>query len=230
MDVAIHFEPGIAWQAKRVGDFSEGLKSLGIDHVITSSRERVADVAILFGTTFWRKIEDDKPWMLVDRASVGDPYYVQLVWNGHGRRGDHMVPPWADEGRWEDLERELWPLTLGYSDVVLCGQTEPYSPHWDRMEDWYATVKEATHFRPHPQGNNPTELPVKKDWIDAKFHVLNSSVGVEAVIRGRPVEIHDEGCMAFGSEDRETWAHWLAWTQWRWDEIREGIGHLFDHV
>lgn len=190
----------------------------------------MADVSILFGTTFWRAIEGDGgDWLLVDRASVGDPDYVQLVWNGHGRRGDHRVPPWADESRWLALGVELWPQVYDYEKVVLCGQTEPYSPNWDRIEDWYATVTEATHFRPHPAGGNPTGLPEWRQWHSAKFHVLNSSVGVEAVIRGRHVEIHDEGSMAWGVEDREDWAHWLAWTQWHWDEIREGrpIEHLF---
>jgi hypothetical protein len=230
MGLAVHYNQAVPWQAKRIGDFSQGLKALGIEHDITESRTRIADVSILFGTTFWRSIESDEgDWLLVDRASVGDPDFVQLVWNGHGRRGDHRVPPWADESRWEALGRELWPPLMGYQHIVLCGQTEPYSPHWSRLDEWYATVTEATHFRPHPAGTNPTALPVKTDWTDAKFHVLNSSVAVEAVIRGRPVEVHDEGCMAYGIEDREEWAHLLAWTQWNWEEIRAGrpVGHLF---
>ena len=230
MSLAIHYEPKVAWQAARIKDFSSGLSALGIEHEVTSSRSRVADASILFGTTFWRDIEGDGgDWLLVDRASVGDPDFVQLVWNGHGKRGDHCVPPWADEGRWEALGIELWPMLMGYEDIVICGQTEPYSPHWDRIEDWYASITDATHFRRHPAGTNPTRLPEKKGWTDAKFHVLNSSVGVEAVIRGRVVEVHDEGCMAYGIEDRDEWAHWLAWTQWSWDEIRAGrpIEHYF---
>lgn len=229
--VAIHYEPRIEWQAKRLADFSEGLKALGIEHTATTNRSRIADISILFGTTFWRDIEKDGgDWLLVDRCSIGDGgQWVSLGWNGHGRRGDHRVPPWADEGRWLALGVELWPEVFDYEDIVLCGQTEPYSPKWNRIEDWYASVTEATHFRPHPAGGNPTRLPVKRDWFNAKFHVLNSSVAVEAVIRGRHVEIHDEGCMAYGIEDREEWAHWLAWTQWSWGEIREGrpIEHLF---
>ena len=228
--VAIHYDRYVPWQDKRISAFVDGMNALGIEHIVTHSRTRVADVSILFGTTFWRQIEaDGGDWLLVDRASIRDPDYVQLVWNGHGKRGDHRVPQWADESRWETLGVELWPQVMGYQHVVLCGQTEPYSPHWKRMEDWYATVTEATHFRPHPAGTNPTGLPIKKDWTDAKFHVLNSSVGVEAVIRGRVVDIHDEGCLAYGIEDRDEWATWLAWTQWNWDEIRAGkpIAHLF---
>jgi len=232
MGIAIHFEPGVEWQAKRVQAFSDGLTALGLSHITTSSRTRVADIAILFGTTFWRHIENDGgKWMLVDRASIGDPEYVQLVWNGHGKRGNHMVPNSVDDGRWNALDIDLAPERFGFEDIVICGQTEPYSPHWANMEDWYASIQYATHFRPHPVGGNPTTLPIKKDW-DANFHVLNSSVGIEAVIRGRPVKIYDEGCMAHGIADRQQWAHWLAWTQWQWDEIRDGkpIKHLFEGI
>lgn len=232
MSIAIHCNPDIKWQAKRAQYFSDGLKALGIDHCVTSSRSRVEEIAILFGTTFWRAIESDGgQWMLVDRASIGDPDFVQLVWNGHGKRGDHRVPESADESRWQALGIELQRQVYGFKDIVICGQTEPYSPHWDHIEDWYASIKSATHFRPHPAGSNPTGLPTKRDWA-ANFHVLNSSVGIEAVIRGRPVLVHDEGCMAYGIKDRDEWAAWLAWTQWHWDEIRAGepIKHLFEEL
>ena len=229
--VAIHCNPKVEWQAKRADCFADGLTALGIDNYCTSSRSRVEDIAILFGTTFWRDIEADGEYLLVDRASIGDPEYVQLVWNGHGRRGDHMVPDGINATRWKALCVELEQPLPYYQDIVLCGQTETYSPKFAQIEDWYATVKDATHFRPHPAGNNPTGLPVKKDWC-ASFHVLNSSVGIEAVIRGCHVVIHDEGCMAFGITDREQWATWLAWTQWRWNEIRAGapIKHLFEAI
>ena len=235
MTVAIHCEPKVEWQKKRIQDFSHGLTALGIEHGATSCRHRISDIAILFGTTFWRDIErDGGKWMLVDRASVGDPEYVQLVWNGHGQRGDHMTPDSIDDARWNALGVKLEPQRIGFEgsgfdDTVICGQTETYSPHWDRIEDWYASIEGATHFRPHPAGDNPTGLPVKTDW-HAKFHVLNSSIGIEAVIRGRPVKIHDQGCMAYGILDRQEWANWLAWTQWSWDEIRAGkpIRHLFE--
>lgn len=229
--IAIHHEPAVEWQERRVQQFSDGLKAIGIDHVVTSSRERVSDVAILFGTTFWRRVEDDQPWLLVDRASIGDPDYVSLVWNGHGRRGDHCVPDSIDEARWKALGVEIKPQQAPFRDTVICGQTEPYSPHWNTMAEWYETVVDATHFRQHPSGGNPTALPTKRGW-NANFHVLNSSVAVEAALRGCPLKVHDEGCMAHGIQDREAWAHWLAWTQWNWNEIESGypIKHLFEAI
>jgi hypothetical protein len=229
--VAIHYNPSIDWQTQRVSSFADGLRSLGITHKVTTKRHRVADASILFGTTFWRAVEDEHPWMLVDRASVGDPEYVQLVWNGHGRRGDHMVPADHDDSRWKELGVELQDMKLPFRDTVICGQTEPYSPHWENMWSWYDTLIDATHFRPHPAAGNPTALPIKRGW-DANFHVLNSSVGVEAAIRGVPLIVHDEGSMAHGIQDRQDWAHWLAWTQWSWKEIAAGkpIQHLFEAI
>ena len=229
--IAIHYEPNVPWQKLRVQQFSSGLTALGLSHEITTSRARVSDHAILFGTTFWRRIEDGEPWLLVDRASVGDPEFVSLVWNGHGQRGNHCVPDVIDGSRWNDLGVDLHPQQIPFGDTVICGQTEPYSPHWNTMAEWYDTLIGATHFRPHPAGNNPTRLPVKRGW-DANFHVLNSSIAVEAAIRGCPLVVHDEGCMAHGIKDREHWAHWLAWTQWNWHEIESGepIKHLFEGI
>ena len=238
MSIAIHYEPNIEWHAKRVHQFSTGLNTLGLEHEITSSRQRVAEHSILFGTTLWRGIEEERDFLLVDRASIGDPDYVSLVWNNHGRRGDHCVPDQVDSSRWNALGVELQPRVAPFERTVICGQTEPYSPHFKSMSEWYDTITPgywrglgATHFRPHPQGDNPTFLPTYRGW-EANFHVLNSSVGVEAAIRGLPLMVHDEGCMAHGIKDRQEWANWLAWTQWRWDEIESGlpIKHLFEEL
>ena len=236
MRVAIHHEPNIAWQAKRVDYFSAGLDALGIDHSITSSRTRVADVAILFGTTCWRHIETDGgKWMLVDRASFGDSEFVQLVWNGHGRRGDHMVPKNKGD-RAALIGPELQPWRTG-SRVVLCGQTEPYSPDYFRMEEWYSeAIKERkpTHFRKHPVGVNPTTLPLVTDWNDVGLAItLNSSIAVDAVIAGIPIVVDDFGGMADEARyNRRRWLEWLCWTQWSWTEIKAGepIRHLFRKI
>ena len=229
--IAIHYEPKIDWQRERVQQFSSGLTALGLNHEITSSRARVAEHAILFGTTMWRNIEADGAYLLVDRASIGDPVYVSLVWNNHGRRGDHCVPDSVDGTRWSDLNVDLQPRVAPFERTVICGQTYPYSPDYATMSQWYDTIVVATHFRPHPRGENPTCLPNYRGW-DCNFHVLNSSIAVEAAIRGLPLMVHDEGCMAHGIQDRQEWANWLAWTQWRWDEIAAGnpIKHIFERV
>lgn len=238
--VAVHGDDRIAWQGPAAARFVAGLKALGVDAYVTTSRTRETDAAVLLGTTLWRGIERDGDYLLVDRASYGDPDFVQLVWNGHGRRGDHCVPPDAN-GRWYG---ELHPWRTDGHRVVLCGQTEPYSPHYEIIEQWYEETCAATtvtHFRPHPVGGNPTGLPELSSWaMVGRVLTLNSSVAVESVMQGIPTVTMDEHAMAWQvtahnprhsvRPDRRPWLEWLAWTQWHWSEIEQGqpIRHLFE--
>lgn len=237
----IHCQPRIGWQGPFALKMREGLAQIGIQAQISDSRMRSGlGFPILLGTSSWRNIEASGEYLLVDRCSFGDTErYVSLVWNGHGRRGDHKLPARITADRWEKHGVELHPYKHG-SRVIVCGQTETYSPHVRRIEDWYASVK-GTHFRPHPAGSNPNLLPTAFDFSDCKAAVtLNSSVAVKAVMAGIPTITMDEGSMAWDvtghslddirTPDRTLWAHTLAWTQWSHDEIREGdpIAHLFE--
>lgn len=221
----IHCEKQIAWQPKRALYFAEGLHKRGIPYRITDSRERLdKGFPILLGTTLWRGIERTGKYLLVDRCSFGDTEkFVSLVWNGHGRRGDHHVPDNYDASRWEQHQIPLLPWKTG-SKRVLCGQTESYCDL--PLNNWYRSV-EATHFRRHPRGENPTPLPEWNSFDDAEFMTLNSSVAVDAICNGVKTEVHDKGGMAYGTEctdeGRLQLMHWLAWTQWSDDEIKEGL-------
>lgn len=192
---------------------------------MTSDRSRRDGLAILLGTTCWRGLEDED-YLLVDRCSFGDTNkQVSLVRDGHGRRGDHRVPVNPCASRWERHGVPVRPWQRG-PRTVLCGQHESWSPQWPVLGDWYASVR-ATHFRRHPAGDNPTGLPETKDWNACGLAVtLNSSVGVAAVLAGVPTRVEDFGGMAWPGfphgSDREPWLHWLAWTQYTWDEIAEG--------
>ena len=237
--ITIHAEPNIDWHIRGAARFLEGLYAIGLEARVSSSRVRESEIAILLGTTCWRNIETDGRYLLVDRASWGDPEYVSLVWDGHGRRGNHMVP--MDLGnRWGRIGCEVQPWRDGQK-IVLCGQTETWSPHYRSLTDWYDQV-DATHFRGHPAGGNPTGLPRCQTWDDVGLAVtLNSSVAVDAVMAGIPTVTMDGAAMAWDvtshrieaiKPDREPWLQWLAWTQWHWDEIREGepIKHLFEAI
>lgn len=220
-----------------------GLGQIGLKATISAERERQSDVAILLGTTLWRQIEASGRYLLVDRCSFGDTkHWVSLVWNGHGRRGDHKVPNGVG-GRWSRVGVPIESWQTGRKTIV-CGQTETYSPHYPALDAWYrVTVPHATHFRPHPAGMNPTDLPVAKTFDDCRQAVtLNSSVAVQAVLAGVPTVTMDEAAMAWPvtshtpgepyTPDRRPWAEWLAWTQWHHDEIDAGtpIRHLFEDI
>lgn len=232
----IHCEPAVPWQPVRAGYLAQGLKRIGIPSRITDSRSRLDEgFPILLGTTFWRGIErDGGEFLLLDRCSFGDTErFVSLVWNGHGRRGDHRVPEQIDNSRWRKYGVPVKPWRAEGARVVLCGQTETYSPHYASLDAWYSSVP-ATHFRPHPAAANPTQLPSTRDWTHCGLAVtLNSSIAVQAVLEGIPAVTMDEGAMAWEvtshhwsqieRPDRSGWCARLAWCQWADDELREGV-------
>src|SRR3954470_6488234 len=116
MHAVIHCEPQIQWQSWRAGLFRDGLEKIGVKVTVTADRFRHDEgFPILLGTTLWRGIErDGGKFLLVDRCSFGDTdEFVSLVWNGHGRRGDHRVPANYDASRWEMHGVELKPWQTG---------------------------------------------------------------------------------------------------------------------
>lgn len=240
----IHVEPGIAWQAAFLPVAAAGLRTIGVPYAVTRSRFRLGSgLPILLGTTCWRSIEADGPFLLVDRCSFGDPgHWVSLVLGGHGRRGDHRVPAIRDGSRWELHAVPVLPWQRPGERTILCGQTETYSPRFVTVAAWYAAVAAAcTHFRPHPAATlSPappcpaSRLPTAATWDDCRSAVtLNSSIGVATVLAGIPTVTMDEGAMAWDvtghapgtivTPDRTEWLHWLAWTQWTYDELQEGL-------
>jgi hypothetical protein len=240
ISAVIHCNPGIAWQVKRGAYFAEGFRRCGIPCRLTESRTREGPgVPVLLGTTFWRQIEaDGGEYLLVDRCSFGDTErFMSLVWGGHGRRGLHPMPEHPSPARWERIGTPLKPWKARGSRVVLCGQTESFSPHYATLKDWYEHVPTATHFRKHPSGDNPTGLPDAVDFLNATAVTLNSSVGVQCVLDGIPTVTMDEAAMAWGvtghdlahviTPNRQQWCEWLSYTQWSDDEIREGTPWAF---
>jgi len=190
-----------------------GLKKLGFHVKKTNSPRRIDDdPAVLFGTSGYVNVERSQgDYLLVDRALWGDPEYVRLGWNGRNLRGDYKVP-FDKAGRAAPRRKRHTPGER----VILCGDYShaPYAP-------------EATHWKPHPaQPNwNPTGLPVAEDFSDcAKAICGSSTVAVELMLKGIPVDVKDPASMANKT------LGWLAWTQWSWDEIEQGepIRHLFD--
>lgn len=239
--IVIHASSAVPWQVPFAEKMRSGLSQIGLNARLSSNRTRESDIAILCGTTLWRGIEESGRFLLIDRCSFGDTnQWVSLVWDGHGRRGNHCVPDELGD-RWKQVGVELKRWTFTGTRRVLCGQTETYSPHFRTLVEWYSEIRNATHFRKHPAGDNPTGLPAAKDWTDvAQVITLNSSIGVDAILNGLPTVAMDEGSMAWdaashfqhirGVCDREPWVRWLAWTQWHHEEIAAGhpIKHLFE--
>ena len=242
MGVTIHWSRSIDWHGRAVSALMSGLGRLGIECAITDQRHRISeDPAILLGTTLFKGIEATAgDWLLVDRASIGDPDYVQLVWNGRGYLGNHKVPDtWNDTTRGELCDRaralnvELYPKRAT-GLVLLCGEHE--DTH--EIREFYGRVgSSAQAFRPHPHGLQHWDgVPTSMDLDNVlAAHVWRSSIGVELVCKGVTVIPHSKGSMVWPMYQspgmrRETWLNWLSHTQWKWSEIADGhtIRHIFD--
>jgi len=232
----VHCAEGIPWHAPFAEKLCTGLSRIGIDSKITSQQcRRNEGFPILLGTSMWKAVEQP-PYLLVDRCSFGDTEeYVSLVWNGHGMRGDHKVPEDWDGSRWDQHGVHVTRPEPG-NKKVLCGQFELFSPNWATLDHWYSSQPTATHFRPHPAGEESWgRLPICKTWDDVGTAItLNSSVAVDALINGvLNVHVCDAGGMAYGWDSewsgRLEFLEWLAWTQWSHQEIEHGIPirHLF---
>jgi hypothetical protein len=229
-EITIHFSPSIEWQDKRWRAMKKGLVTLGYKVTATNSPTRLsAAPAILFGTTLWGEIERDTrgDWLLVDRASYGDPDYVQLGWNGRGRNGEFCVPPvsWPPYSQRFKSHTHLLPPVAPEkirNKAILCGDA-------NAPESWYREVAPSCDaFKPHPAiGHNPTNLPTVDSFDEASFvYVYNSSVAVQLALSGIPVRVYDKACMGYNLDVR-----WLAWTLWSWDEIERGvpIAHIIEY-
>lgn len=250
----IHFQPGIAWHFPFARAMASGLDRLGIPFALTTEQSRVSDdCAILLGTSCFRAVEATGEYLLVDRCSFGDTNkYVSLVFNGHGRRGDHKIPFYHDASRWALHGVELAPWVKnagthiesyreGRSRLVCAGQMEAYapklSPAIDALDFWYDSMNRmCTHFRPHPAADAETiargpSLDIWRSWDGVRgLMTFNSSVAIEALIHGIPADVDDEGGMAYGwrakcryiDNARLELMQRLAWTQWHHDEISLG--------
>jgi hypothetical protein len=223
--VTIHHTPSIPWHVKRLPDFMEGLRKLDYTPNPTTRRERIDDnPAVLFGTSGFKAVEDAPgDWLLVDRASYGDPDFVTLGWNGRGSLG--MYPDIDDGGeRFRSHDIELEPMREDDGLVVVCGDADSTPLPEPSDLDWY--------FRPHPAtGYNPTKLPVLKTLDGVAVAIVGaSSIAIECLRLGIHCWMTDKDNMAYSAHvwgDRVKFFHWLAWTQYTWDEIRNGdIGHV----
>ena len=230
----VHARSSIDWQREFAPRLVRGLKAIGWNvETVHDNAPRDDGLPILLGTSSWKNLEHGD-FLLVDRCSFGDTdHWVSLVRNGHGRRGDHRVPAGAPASRWE---RHAQPVEAWHNGprTVLCGQHDAWSPHYATPDAWYEDVRSAaTHFRRHPQADNPTGLPDTRGWNGVGQAItLNSSVAIAAVLAGVPTVTMDEGAMAWDvtghapgeiiKPPRLPWLHWLAWTQWSHDEVEEG--------
>lgn len=190
--------------------------------------------------------------LVMERGYLGDRFaWTSLAWNGLNGRGlfphagatpdrfnkHFSMRPWKERGDYA--------LILGQvpGDASLQGiDLAPwYRIAADTARDAYGL---PVHFRPHPNvwargwiQNVHGCVTSAGDLSDALggAHIAitwNSNAAVDAVLAGVPTVTADIGSMAWSvtghqvgariTPCRDSWAHELAWRQWRIEEIASG--------
>lgn len=220
----------------------QGLTALGIPH--SHHRPKYGEKVACWGWRTgqkWRRLGFDV--LVFERGYIGDRFsWTSLAWNGLNGRG---IAPVIDDGgeRFNARHEPLSPSNPHGRYVLICGQVPGDASLQGRdLNPWYEEQagKYADHdivFRPHPLGARRGAIQelngaitstrsLGEDLEGASLVVTyNSNAGVDALLAGKPVCCDNEGSMVWGVklEDREQWAHRLAWRQWTLDEISSGF-------
>lgn len=250
MDFTVIASPRAAHQVDHQRALSIGLRAHGLQvaEVSTESHVRTRRVAC-WGWRIGKRLRDKGHSVLVmERGYIGDRFaWTSLGWNGlNGRASVPPVPEDGGERFRKHFDGLLKPYNPVGSYVLLIGQVPgDASLQGLDLSPWYAqqaaAAAESTglpvKFRPHPLAYGISTVPgahtVQGDLSDALAGAAlvvsyNSNTGVDATLAGKRVTVADEGSMAWGVVDRETWAHSLAWRQWSLAEIQSGFA--LEHV
>jgi hypothetical protein len=181
--------------------------------------------------------------LVFERGYLGDRFsQTSIGWNGLNGRA--QFPEYPDDGgaRFRRLNVPLANWREGGDYALIVGQVPGDAAlQGKNLQTWYVAQAargwgQEVRFRPHPLAHKRGPVkPVPGTVMDkgdlsrsldraAVVVTYNSNTGVDAMLAGRPVTCEDEGSMIWGvyPENREAWAHRLAWKQWTLGEIESG--------
>jgi hypothetical protein len=198
------------------------------------------------------RFRERKPIIIVERGFVKrDDYYGVALdgLNGLGYFGEKGCP----SDRWDALDTPIRPWQTGEHILVCgqvpWDASVQHTNHVEWCQSTCEKIKGLTdrpvRFRPHPQvadfdyGIEASTGPLEDDLKDAHCIVTFSSTsGALAVLDGIPLFATDPGSIAWPVanqtitaellekpelKDRDQWACDLAYSQWTYDEMREGL-------
>ncbi len=245
MEVTIHHYSALSHQVIWADAFAAGLARHGIKAKrVEGFVPTECDLAVFWGHSAQKSpiMAQCEHYLVMERWYFG-PDFKQVSLGFDGLNGQaNFLNENSPPDRWEKWGPELkpWNPEGEYSLVVGQVQKDNACNHVN-MAAWYdeqiASLDGPVVFRPHPKdasylvpsgahfSNNP--LPV--DLAGAKRVVtFSSTVGVDALIAGKPVTAADSISMVYVGIDREQWAHNLAYCQWSEHEIE--TGEAWEHL
>lgn len=250
MDVTISISPRAPHQVRHAEALRDGFKRHGIRADIACGARYETKTVVCWGWRngkAWR--DQGKSVLVMERGYIGDRLGVwsSLAWNGlngHGRVAN--IPDDGGErfNRYHSGALKEWNPSGEYALII--GQVPGDAALGGKdLSGWYAqqAAKDwgmPVYFRPHPLAyrRGPVKPVPKAKTMEgdlatalagsAKVITYNSNTAVDSLLAGKPTHVDDAGSMAWGVQDREKWAHRLAWRQWKLEEFADGSA--LEHV
>jgi len=209
------------------------------------------------GTIFKRCDQLGIPWIVVERAYLGD----RFLWTSMGYGGLKRDANYCNEDvaadRWEEYWRDkVRPWKEGGDYALVAGQVKRDSAVKDvDIEVFYrGIIKKARQhydkvlFKPHPKAKETSDYgadgklqcPLEYALKGAEAVICyNSNISVNAVMAGVPTVVFDGQSMAWEvtshdldkplyRSDRDDWGRRIAYTQWLPEEIE--VGQAWEHL
>jgi hypothetical protein len=244
VDVTIAISPRAPHQVRHAEALREGFKRHGLAAEVSHGARHDAKTVVCWG---WR---NGKAWraqgksvLVMERGYIGDRMGVwsSLAWNGlngHGKVAHIPDDGGARFNRCHPGALKEWNPSGDYALIV--GQVPGDSALYGKdLSGWYAAQAAKdwgmpVYFRPHPLAHRrgPVKSVPGAPKLDGDLRealtgaacvvTYNSNTAVDSLLAGKPTYVDDPGSMAWEVEDRETWAHRLAWRQWTIDEFADG--------
>ncbi|MBT8123908.1 MAG: hypothetical protein KJO81_03675 [Gammaproteobacteria bacterium] len=213
MDIKIHINPSLQHQVQHGQQFRSGFERLGFKSVVTSDRCAEADVHVISGNWYAKKIWRNHPRVIyLDRCYyLGNPEHVSLGWmtsNG-GRK--------FRKGSGRKLPKCAKTKT-GYQTIFLADYDGPQAP---KKTDYLGHIDSIRYHPVRMKAREPL-----KDVLDRNDQAVGymSTALVTAGLMGLKVTALDKrNIMA-----REDWLEILPYADWHLDEI--GSGDAIDHL
>jgi hypothetical protein len=233
MLVIVHVNPKQPHQVRQALEFASGLDRHGINRIVTPQVDLAGDVHVCLGPNYALQAWQNHPrTILLDRCFYGgENTHVTLGWTrpGGGRRF-----PAGDDRRWRASGQQLAPLRRTSGSAIFLddygGDSHRASAVIRELRAHHHVVgyrghprQELWHTSPVDRWDAPHDLEAALAAHDTAAGYLTSAL-VVAGLRGLHLIAMHPGSIAarWRADDRQRWAHAVAWANWAETEIGTG--------
>jgi hypothetical protein len=234
MLAVIHTNAKQPHQVRQALQFADGFARHGITYTVTPQADMAGDIHVCLGPNYALCHWQHHPrTILLDRCFYGgENTHVSLGWTR--TEGGRRFPD-GDDSRWQAIGQELAPLRATASSAIFLDDYGGDSHRATAVIRELRTLHRMVGYRGHPRQEPWPACPAQRwdapdksleaalDSHDTAAGYLTSAL-VVAGLRGlRLIALHPGSIAArWRADDRQAWAHAVAWANWAETEIGTG--------